>query len=190
MTAGFFGFLFFLPLVTLGTASPGRKGQWQAGPEEIVALRGPKHLGCKPPLQRISFQLYPGKLLLPFGKRSLQGPVPPVTCHHGGSHFAYPPSPQPLFTSRRGLDDFSWEPRGAKDRCRWPPFCLSSLNFHCFPAAPSGYFSSTPPQRWLEIAAAQNPQIPTQARDKPRCLQPPAPGPYSPISLTPLSPQQ
>lgn len=45
MTAEFFVFLFSLLLFVLGTASSGRKGQWQAGLEEVTALTGLKYLG-------------------------------------------------------------------------------------------------------------------------------------------------
>lgn len=58
--------------VVLDTSSSGRKGQWRAGLEEITAPTGLKHVGQKPPLQDISFQLHPGRLLSPSGNRSLQ----------------------------------------------------------------------------------------------------------------------
>lgn len=98
---------------------------------------------------------------LPVWKR-----IPSVTCsscHRGGSRSAYPPSPQPLFTSRRGLDDFPRGLGGTKGRNRWPSFYLSSLNFHCFPKVSSCYFSTASARRRLETTHSSKP-CPSQRR--------------------------
>lgn len=148
---------FSSPLVILDTASLGRKGQWQAGLEEKTAPTGSKHLGSKSPLQDISFQPHPGRLLLPSGKSCLSCKV---------STWGFTLCSQPLLTSRHGLDDFSQESGGTKDKGRWlSSLKLSSYSWLCLihscPEIAGGCHSSEPSnpyanQTWATLTAASS----------------------------------